>query len=119
MRTPVTVSLDQVAEKVRDAFEAKGFRAEGEHLKHPLYVPSDSEFIQTLCRVYETVTGEEAVLSAIGGGTYARAFSNCVCFGSVYPKEELTVHAPNERTLRRNIIQNTVMYGFAVHELTN
>lgn len=119
VRTPVTVSLDQVAEKVRGAFEAKGFRAEGEHLKHPLYVPSDSEFIQTLCRVYETVTGEEAVLSAIGGGTYARAFSNCVCFGSVYPKEELTVHAPNERTLRRNIIQNTVMYGFAVHELTN
>ena len=119
VRAPVTFSLDEIAAKVKAAFAAKGYQAEGEHLKHPLYVPADSAFIQTLCRVYETVTGEDAVLSAIGGGTYARAFPNCVCFGSVYPTEELTVHSPNERTRKANIIQNTVMYGFALHELTN
>ena len=119
VRAPVTVSLDDVAAKVKDAFAGQGYHCAGEHLKHPLYVPADSSFIQTLCRVYETVAGEEAVLSAIGGGTYARAFPNCVCFGSVYPKEELTVHSPNERTLRANIIKNTIMYGYAIHELTD
>ena len=119
VRAPVTFSLDEIAGKVRDAFSAKGFAQEEEHLKRPLYVPADSDFIQTLCRVYEEVTGQAAVLSAIGGGTYARAFPNCVCFGSVYPGEELTVHSPNERTLKKNIIQNTVMYGLAIHELAN
>ena len=83
-----------------------------------LYVPADTDFIQTLCRVYEDVTGNEAVLSAIGGGTYARAFQNCVCFGAVYPGETLTVHSPNERTAKVNILLNTCMYGKAIYELT-
>lgn len=118
VRAPVTFSLSEIAEKVSKAFADKGFAEASMHLKHPLYVPADSDFIRTLCSVYETVTGEDAVLSSIGGGTYARAFANCVCFGAVYPTEELTVHAPNERALKKNLLQNAVMYGYALYELT-
>jgi succinyl-diaminopimelate desuccinylase len=118
VRTPVTVSLDEIALKVKTRLGERGFEAEAVHLKHPLYVSADTELIKTLCRVYEAVTGEASVLYSIGGGTYARSFDNCVCFGSVYPKEELTVHSPNERTKEENIIRNAVMYGLAVYELT-
>ena len=106
IRAPVTRSLDEIAEKAAAQFSARG------------YAEADTSFIQTLCRVYEKVAGEPAVLSAIGGGTYARAFPNCVCFGAVYPTEELTVHSPNERTSKKNIMQNTVMYAMALYELT-
>ena len=118
IRAPVTCSLDEIAAKAATQFAAKGYAEEGRRLKYPLYVPADTPFIQTLCRVYEKVAGEPAVLSAIGGGTYARAFPNCVCFGAVYPTEELTVHSPNERTTKKNIMQNTLMYGMALYELT-
>ena len=118
IRAPVTRSLDEIAEKAAAQFSARGYAEESRHLKYPLYVPADTSFIQTLCRVYEKVAGEPAVLSAIGGGTYARAFPNCVCFGAVYPTEELTVHSPNERTTKKNIMQNTLMYGMALYELT-
>jgi len=118
VRAPVTHSLETIAGKMAAQFAAKGYQEENRHLKHPLYVPADTPLIQTLCGVYEKVTGEQAVLSAIGGGTYARAFPNCVCFGAVYPGEELTVHSPNERTAKENVIQNTYMYGMALYELT-
>ena len=118
VRTPVTVDLDGICSKIVQRFEALGFEKTDVHPKYPLYVPADTEFIQTLCRVYEDVTGNEAVLSAIGGGTYARAFQNCVCFGAVYPGETLTVHSPNERTAKVNILLNTCMYGKAIYELT-
>ena len=88
-------------------------------MEAPHHTPADTPFVSTLLKCYEQFTGQKGECLAIGGGTYARAFPNCVCFGSVYPTEELTVHSPNERTRKANIIQNTVMYGFALHELTN
>lgn len=118
VRTPVTFNLDIIAENFEKVMAQNGYKMAGSHIKHPLYVPEDSELIKTLCAIYETVAKEDAVLYSIGGGTYARAFSNCVCFGAVYPNEKLTVHAPNERALLENIIKNAKMYGLAIHELT-
>ena len=48
----------------------------------PLYVPEDHFMIKQLKKVYEEVTGEEAKLISIGGGTYARAIDNAVALGS-------------------------------------
>lgn len=118
MRTPVTCSIEELAGRLVSRFEREGYAKTEERIKKPLYVPADSPLIQKLCGVYEKVTGEKSVLYSIGGGTYARAFPNCVCFGSVYPGEELTVHSPNERTAAANILRNAKMYGLAVYELT-
>ena len=118
IRTPVTYDLDEIVGKADAALAGNGYGREKCHIKYPLYVPKDSGLIQTLCGVYREVTGEEPVLYSIGGGTYARAFDNCVCFGSIYPGETLTVHSPNERTLRANIMKNATMYGFVIYELS-
>ncbi len=117
IRTPVTFSIDDIVKKVKSLLFDSGFTLDYEDVKKPLYVREDSPLIRTLCNVYEIVTGDEPMLHSIGGGTYARAFPNCVCFGSVYPSETLTVHSPNERTLISNVIQNAKMYGLAIYEL--
>ncbi|MDR0839882.1 MAG: Sapep family Mn(2+)-dependent dipeptidase [Christensenellaceae bacterium] len=118
IRTPVTANLDAIADKVRAVMAEGGYTSVSEQRKAPLYVPDDTFLIKKLCEVYSLVTGNEPVLYAIGGGTYARAFDNCVCFGSVYPDENLTVHMPNERTQKENIVKNMLMYAMALYELT-
>jgi succinyl-diaminopimelate desuccinylase len=119
VRTPVTAPAGGIAERICAAFSAAGYTVDRRSVKQPLYVPADMPLVKTLCDVYQSVTGNEPVLYSIGGGTYARAFPNCVCFGSVYPGEELTVHSPNERTLLTNLIQNAKMYGLAIRELAS
>ncbi len=118
IRTPVTADIHAIASNVTEKLEALGFEALKQQVKEPLYVPADTPLIQSLCRVYTTVTCEKPTLYSIGGGTYARAFPNCVCFGAVYPNEPLTVHSPNERTLADNVIKNTKMYGLAIYQLS-
>jgi succinyl-diaminopimelate desuccinylase len=117
IRTPVAFPVEEIADKVQSLLARNGYSLDKLSVKKPLYVPADSPLIQSLCDIYETVTHEKPVLYSIGGGTYARAFPNCVCFGSVYPGEELTVHSPNERVLVSNVIQNAKMYGLAICEL--
>ena len=117
IRTPVTADIDEIAQKVDAALSEIGFENIHSKIKHPLYVPEECELIKTLCGVYTQVTGDEPTIFSIGGGTYARAFNNCVCFGSVYPEEKLTVHAPNEQTLEENIIKNAKMYALALYKL--
>lgn len=117
VRAPVTVALEGIAEAVDEKMAALGFRKAEGHLKAPLYVPADSPLIKTLCGVYEQVTGQEAVLYSIGGGTYARAFPNCVCFGAVYPGVNPPVHCPDEHVRAEELVKNARMYGLAFHEL--
>jgi len=119
LRSPVTIPCSAVYEQLRAAIcgESSTVRVEIQKQSEPLYVPDDHPLITTLSRVYTDVTGLEPVLHAIGGGTYARAIDNCVCFGAVYPGEEITVHRPNECASIENMILNAKVYGHALYEL--
>ena len=119
IRNPVTHTSAEVDAAIDAACREYGFTWKNTDNLPGVYMDRDGEVIRALVDVYRSVTGDMSEPTVIGGGTYARAFPNCVCFGSVYPTEELTVHSPNERTRKANIIQNAVMYGFALHELTN
>lgn len=118
MRVPITISLDDQAHRLTEVMREKGYdQARGAFYKYPLNVPKDSELVQTLCHVYTEVTGDEPVLQTMGGGTYASAIPNCVCFGAVYPGEPITVHSPNEMVTVENLIRNACMFGLAVYAL--
>ena len=119
IRSPVSVSCASVLTRVVSAFaDTDGaIGVEVQKQSEPLHVPDEHPLITTLSKVYNEVTGHEPILHAIGGGTYARAIDNCVCFGAVYPGEEITVHQPNECALIENIILNGKVYGHALYEL--
>ena len=63
----------------------------------PLYADKNCELVQTLTKIYNDVTGNNAEPIAIGGGTYARALKNAVAFGpSITEEEGSSIHMPNE-----------------------
>jgi len=117
IRSPVSYECDQVVEALQANFRDSSTEVVVKTRKEPLYVPADHPLVTTLTQVYEEVTGRKPVLHAIGGGTYARAMKNCVCFGSVYPDDEVTVHRANERVTIEDLILNAKVYGQALFAL--
>jgi len=117
IRSPVTIPCDDVVAQITKAFEETSLDIDTLTKKEPLHVPAQDPLVRTLCAVYEDVTGREAILHSIGGGTYARAIKNCICFGAVHPGEEITVHQPNECVSVDNLVLNAKIYGQALAEL--
>ena len=62
----------------------------------PLYVPKDNFLVKNIMEVYQDMTGDmESQPISTGGGTYAKAVSNCVAFGALL-KELLIQCTKNE-----------------------
>ena len=83
-----------------------------------LYVPTESELVQKLIKVYQEQTGDmEAEPIAIGGGTYAKSFDNMVAYGPIFPGEEEVIHAPNEFANMDNLVRSIQISAAAMYEL--
>ena len=96
IRYPITYDGEKVIESIKNVAEEKGLSVEILSHDVPLHVPLDSHLITTLSSVYKEVTGDDSMPVAIGGGTYAKAFSNCAAFGVMLPDDPDTMHAPDE-----------------------
>lgn len=96
VRYPVTADGDEVVQRVRRSAEENGFSFKLISHERPLYVPEDSPLVKTLAGVYTKCTGERDTTIIIGGGTYAKAFPNCVAFGASFPSVPDCAHTANE-----------------------
>jgi len=96
IRYPITADGDEVIANIKKAAEEKGLTADIFFHDRPLYVPRDSHLVKTLSKIYTEHTGDKSEPVAIGGGTYAKAFKNCVAFGAMLPDEPETMHQANE-----------------------
>ncbi len=110
-------------EKITSAFEAIAneytLNFEIKEHKAPLYVPKESELVQTLLSVYQKHTGDtESQPLAIGGGTYARVFPNAVAYGPAFPNGDKIIHMPDECFSIDALIKATAIYCDAIHQLT-
>ena len=83
-RTPLCTTQENSADVIRQRFESFGVEMEGK-LSPPHHTPCDSEFVQTLLKVYEEYTGNQGYCKAIGGGTYVHSIEGGVCFGAAMP----------------------------------
>ncbi|MFA6889431.1 MAG: dipeptidase PepV [Bacilli bacterium] len=84
----------------------------------PHYVAKDSIFVKTLHEAYIKYTGDRtSPLMTIGGGTYARAFKNCVAFGMLMPGREEVVHQVNEYLIISDLMKATAIYAEAMSAL--
>lgn len=96
-RIPVSFTVDSIEEKVKSKMAGTGYEYERVATERPLYVPKDSELVQTLMDVYRKVTGDiESQPQSSGGATYSRTIDNCVAFGALLPDQEDTMHQANE-----------------------
>jgi dipeptidase, putative len=84
----------------------------------PICFAEDSELISTLMDVYAEETGDtESRALVIGGGTYARAFSNVVAFGGLFPGEEETFHCAEEYIAEESLLKMTRIFAQAIDRL--
>lgn len=97
MRYPVTFKAEDIKEKLFAALEEYGLTFNPLKEEKPLYVPKDNFLVKTLMEVYQDMTGDmESQPISTGGGTYAKAVSNCVAFGALLKGTPDTMHQKNE-----------------------
>lgn len=122
VRFPTTASVAQLTA----AFEARaarlGANVEVIYAVDPLLVPSDSAEVGAFRRAYEQVTGCEACLFTMGGGTYAHHFPRAVSFGAMddarFPRPERYggMHAADEAVAEDCLKQALLIYIAAFGE---
>ena len=116
IRFPVTYKCDQMYQILRE-HTPKEFTIRPVHISEPLFVPSNSQLVTTLMRVYNSEMNVNLEPLAIGGGTYSRCLPNCVAFGPLFPGEEQTIHMPNECIDLHNLRKMAELYLEAIYEL--
>lgn len=117
IRYPITADGQEVIANIKKSAEEKGLTADIFFHDKPLYVPRDSHLVTTLSDIYTKHSGEALEPVAIGGGTYAKAFKNCVAFGAMLPDEPETMHAPDEFWSFRSIDINFDIISDAIKKL--
>ncbi|MDI4567623.1 MAG: M20 family metallopeptidase [Mycoplasma sp.] len=111
LRCPVTLSLEEIENKINSFIKSFDPNIEFKLYKHtkPIFLKQDTEYIQKLLKVYREVTGEkEAKPLAIGGGTYARAFDNVVAFGAAWDMDAM--HTVDEKVSLADLKKTFLIY---------
>ncbi|MGI6783634.1 MAG: dipeptidase PepV [Aminivibrio sp.] len=117
LRYPVTAAEEAVTGPMEATFSRLGMKVESASKSRPLYMPPESRLVQALRKVYAEETGQEAMLLAIGGGTYAKTMPNVVAFGPVFPGQDYTIHEEDERWSVEDIMKNARIMAKALLEL--
>ncbi|MEE0865403.1 MAG: dipeptidase PepV [Clostridia bacterium] len=84
-----------------------------------LYVPKNNLLVKTLCDIFNKFTNQNCEPIAIGGGTYAKAFKNCVSFGANFPGHKDMCHQTDEYIEIDNLILCSKIYTEAIIALTS
>ncbi|MEX2104292.1 MAG: dipeptidase PepV [Bacilli bacterium] len=117
IRYPATVTPEQLTPNLTDILATIGWVIKDIRTSKAHHVPKDHPSIQTLQRVYEEQTGQEAALLFTGGATYARSMKYGVAFGAVFPGKEMTAHKKDEYAEIDDLIKAISIYAQAIYEL--
>lgn len=117
IRIPVTAEKEDIVVKLSEAGEVFGLRYEEFDYLNSLYVPVESELIQTLLAVYRDLTGDQSEPISSGGATFARTMDNCVAFGARPEDVPVTFHQVNECMPLDNYYDAMEIYAHAIKKL--
>lgn len=120
MRYPLEIDKEELFRKltIKIYKECKDFVVEKLSSKKGIFLDLDSELIKTLYSAYMEQSGDKKTKPmVIGGGTYARATKNIVCYGMLFPDSLNTFHQVDERVKIDDIILATAIYAQALYEL--
>lgn len=118
LRVPVNTNFDVIqnkCEELKSRIENLSYGME--HANNKLFVSKDSYLVKTLTRIFNEETGMNEEPLAIGGGTYARAFKNCVSYGMTMPGDEDLCHQVDENIDIDKLILSTKIFARAIEEL--
>ncbi len=113
-RTPVMATKENCEDVAKATAEAAGFDFSTPGMIPPHRVAGDSDFVKTLLKAYEDVTGLQGECLAIGGGTYVHHIENGVAFGAVLPGIDTRMHGADEFFDIDNIMLAAKVYAEAI-----
>lgn len=116
LRIPAGTKIEEIENKFSKILFSE-LSIEYLRLQPALYISKENYLVKTLCTVFNEVTGLNEKPIAIGGGTYARAFDNCISFGMQMPGEEDMCHKADEFVDIDNLLLSTKIYAKAIYEL--
>lgn len=117
IRFPLDREKSEISEIICEALEGAGCTIDSCDGVEPHCTDENSEFVQTLLRVYERVTGDKGQCIAIGGGTYVHEIEGGVAFGAEFPNQDGRMHSPDEFITVENLLKNAEIMAEAMVEL--
>jgi succinyl-diaminopimelate desuccinylase len=118
LRVPIETNFDEIKKYCDELKEnIPGLEYGMDNANQKLYVEKTSFLVRTLTDIFNRETGIQAEPIAIGGGTYARAFKNCVSFGMNFPGDKDMCHQVDEFVNIDKLILATKIYATAIYEL--
>ena len=118
IRFPTAITAAEITAKIRAAAEAAGCTYRTGREEEPFLMDPQSPVIQALLSAYNDATGEHAEAFTMGGGTYARHFSNAASFGPEkawvkVPEWVGAMHGPDE-----GVGEDLMREAFRIYALT-
>ena len=118
LRVPVNTNFDIIQNRCEELkTKIEGISYGMEHANNRLFVDKESYLVKTLTRIFNEETGMNVEPLAIGGGTYARAFKNCVSYGMTMPGDDDLCHQVNEHIDIDKLILSAKIFAKAIIEL--
>lgn len=118
LRIPVNTDISVVQNKFKELTNlSANINFETTAYQPYLYIPKDNYLVQTLCNIYNEETNSNLEPIAIGGGTYARAFDNCISFGANFPGNKDMCHQTDEFLDIDALLLSCRIYAKAIIEL--
>lgn len=120
IRHPLEMDFDKLYASLDKAGNDLGWTSTAKNIggQQGLYLDLESDLIKTLHQSYIDFTGDTTTKPyCIGGGTYARAAENFVCFGMLFPNSEDRMHQRDECVSIDELIKATAIYTQAIYNL--
>lgn len=117
IRFPLDRTKAEISDIICGRLREAGFGIDSCEGVEPHCTDENSDFVQTLLKVYEKVTGEKGHCIAIGGGTYVHEIEGGVAFGAEFPNEDGRMHCPDEFITAENLLKNAEIMAEAMAEL--
>lgn len=117
IRFPIDRTNAEISGIICEKLKNAGFEIDSCKGIEPHFTDGNSEFVQSLLRVYERVTGDKGRCIAIGGGTYVHEIEGGVAFGAEFPGEDGNMHSADEFITVENLLKNAEIMAEAIVEL--
>ena len=115
IRFPVCCTGAEIIQKMQKALSP--VKCEALMCDEPHHTDENSNFVQTLLKVYENVTGLKGECLAIGGGTYVHHIEGGVAFGATFPDTDVHMHGAEEFIKLKHFMLDAEMMALAMTEL--
>lgn len=117
LRIPVNTPIENITKLITKTNNTYELESLVTGTQAPLYVPKNNPLVETLTNLFNKANNSDLEPIAIGGGTYARAFENCVSFGANFPEDIDMCHQANEYVNIDKLILSSKIYAEAIYKL--